>query len=381
MKNFYKISLIVFLSIFSIPITTFASQKSSSQLNSKNLNEINQTIDTVLSSKYESLESLSISNVKNYIKNNELIDLLNNQNTFYIKLSKKLNSKINNYDSKVKIEDISKDSSGKYIALVSYSVEFNLKNSSITSKSLNEKYKLELINENNKWYITKLLDLDDFELTEPKLNTQNSYSVIQNTNPNFDDYQNILDSQLSSIDDMTKNIDKYYNYSKKSSLGNSINFARSYSGYNRQAAIDYAHKYAKGKNPKYKYFDGNDCTNFVSQCVYEGGGIPEGFGWKPALKDSWIDAKAWTCVNEFFDYMVSKGYATAPPDGCKHSNVGDVIQFYNKDKQTFSHAVILTKSNDTGMYYSAHSKARYDYPVWLAFDGTYSNLRLIKFWS
>lgn len=77
--------------------------------------------------------------------------------------------------------------------------------------------------------------------------------------------------------------------------------------------------------------------------------------------------------------MVSKGYATAPPDGCKHSEIGDVIQFYNKDKQEFSHTVILTKITDEGICYSAHSKPRYDYPVWLAFDGTYTNLRLIKF--
>ena len=78
--------------------------------------------------------------------------------------------------------------------------------------------------------------------------------------------------------------------------------------------------------------------------------------------------------------MTSMGYASSPPDGVKHGDLGDIIQFYNSSKSDYTHAAIITKMDDIGMYYSAHSNNRYDYPVWLAFDGTYTNIRLIKFW-
>lgn len=43
--------------------------------------------------------------------------------------------------------------------------------------------------------------------------------------------------------------------------------------YNREGAIDYAFEWAFGRNLKYHPFDGEggDCTNFVSQAMYEGG--------------------------------------------------------------------------------------------------------------
>lgn len=43
--------------------------------------------------------------------------------------------------------------------------------------------------------------------------------------------------------------------------------------YNRNSAVEYARKWALGRNPKYANFDGmgGDCTNFASQCLYAGG--------------------------------------------------------------------------------------------------------------
>ena len=41
--------------------------------------------------------------------------------------------------------------------------------------------------------------------------------------------------------------------------------------YNRTDAVNYALKYALVPNPKYPYFQGDDCTNFISQCLRSGG--------------------------------------------------------------------------------------------------------------
>ncbi len=41
--------------------------------------------------------------------------------------------------------------------------------------------------------------------------------------------------------------------------------------YDRNSAVGYALKYALDPNPAYVYYQGNDCTNFVSQCLRAGG--------------------------------------------------------------------------------------------------------------
>jgi hypothetical protein len=44
-----------------------------------------------------------------------------------------------------------------------------------------------------------------------------------------------------------------------------------YHYYNRAGAVAYADKWWNSHNPKYRYFPGNDCANYVSQCFDDGG--------------------------------------------------------------------------------------------------------------
>ena len=46
-------------------------------------------------------------------------------------------------------------------------------------------------------------------------------------------------------------------------------------GYQREAVLEYAKRWAKGRNPRYLDFEhmGGDCTNFASQCIYAGSGV------------------------------------------------------------------------------------------------------------
>ena len=69
--------------------------------------------------------------------------------------------------------------------------------------------------------------------------------------------------------------------------------------YNRLAAVQYAHKWAYGRNPAFYDYEqiGGDCTNFASQCVYAGSGImnfEKDFGWY--YIDPNNKAPAWTGV-------------------------------------------------------------------------------------
>jgi hypothetical protein len=72
--------------------------------------------------------------------------------------------------------------------------------------------------------------------------------------------------------------------------------------YNAQAAVAYAHRWAKSRNPRYSSYSATaygDSTNFVSQCLFAGSGqmntTPQ-TGWyyltQSTVSRSWIDAEA-----------------------------------------------------------------------------------------
>ena len=76
--------------------------------------------------------------------------------------------------------------------------------------------------------------------------------------------------------------------------------------YDRRAAVRYAHRWAYGRNPNYFDFEtiGGDCTNFASQCLYQGSGV---MNFTPDLGWYYIDggdkAPAWTGVPYFYNFM------------------------------------------------------------------------------
>lgn len=113
--------------------------------------------------------------------------------------------------------------------------------------------------------------------------------------------------------------------------------------YNRQAAVDYAHKWAYGRNPRYYDYEdlGGDCTNFTSQCIFAGSGI---MNWTPTF--GWYYAGAnrkspsWTGVPYLWNFL-TRGKETVGPVGkpclLEELQRGDIIQL-NFDGYKYSHS-------------------------------------------
>lgn len=85
--------------------------------------------------------------------------------------------------------------------------------------------------------------------------------------------------------------------------------------YNRQAAVDYAHRWAYYRNPDYFNFNelGGDCTNFASQCLYAGSGVMNytpTFGWYYNSPSS--RAPAWTGVPFFYNFLTRDKQTPGP---------------------------------------------------------------------
>ncbi len=145
--------------------------------------------------------------------------------------------------------------------------------------------------------------------------------------------------------------------------------------YDRDDAVSYALEHAakENYNPDYPDYDDEvhgDCTNFVSQAVYEGGNasmsIPDPLpppspngqsGWY--LLNDMQRATDWNDVGGFYTFVTDYGYPTEGPEGCDITindlMLGDVIQYEMGGDTTWDHAVIVVEFREGIPYVASHS--------------------------
>lgn len=155
--------------------------------------------------------------------------------------------------------------------------------------------------------------------------------------------------------------------------------------YNRRAAVEYAHRWAFGRNPEYYDFSelGGDCTNFASQCLFAGTGVmnfTREFGWY--YIDAENRAPAWTGVPFFWDFM-TRDLPTAGPFGVRAGmqflRPGDFVQMRFEDSgPLFAHTPVVVSVGSPArldnILVAAHSKDADNRPL-----STYENVAEWRF--
>ena len=142
--------------------------------------------------------------------------------------------------------------------------------------------------------------------------------------------------------------------------------------YDRTAAVNYAHRWAYGRNPVFYDYEklGGDCTNFASQCVYAGSGI---MNFTPTYGWYYIDANrkspAWTGVEYFWNFMTRGALSVGPvgrPCELNELQPGDVIQLRLKESG-FQHSPVVVSVGDPAVpetiLLAAHSYDADDRPL------------------
>lgn len=149
--------------------------------------------------------------------------------------------------------------------------------------------------------------------------------------------------------------------------------------YNRSNAAEYAQDYAESYNPNYPNYNkpnGNgDCTNFVSQCVYDGG-MPMKVGSTDAYwyynssgrSPSWAGAdyfmRHWTKVRSSSYYGRAYEVRIYTPDYIVNNksafgsflSIGDIVQVLDGSDSEAAHSIIISqKTNNTSIKYCAHT--------------------------
>lgn len=134
--------------------------------------------------------------------------------------------------------------------------------------------------------------------------------------------------------------------------------------YQREAAVNYALRWALQNNPAYyDYFQiGGDCTNFASQMLYAGAkvmNLTPLYGWY------YIDANrkspSWTGVNYLRNFLV--GNTTKGPFavevGIAALQPGDLIQLSFAGESHYQHSLPITRIDlpvsPDNIYVSTHS--------------------------
>lgn len=168
--------------------------------------------------------------------------------------------------------------------------------------------------------------------------------------------------------------------------------------YNRQTMVNYANIWYNKRNDTVYHSYNEDCANYASQCLHEGG-LPmtnewysTGHGLSRELEDASRDSdevgKSWRLAQELYDYYNSdlpyrRGevlfidnpsniegiIALAKSEGTP-IEAGDLLLMAPKGQgeRNISHATVISSVTDTMISYTAHTDDCLDRPLTQAFD-------------
>lgn len=135
--------------------------------------------------------------------------------------------------------------------------------------------------------------------------------------------------------------------------------------YNRAAAVQYANRWWNDNNPQYPVFQ-NDCTNFISQCLFAGGapmrGAPNrGQGWwMIGMNERW--SYSWSVAHSLRWYLESstQGLAANRVYDPSELQIGDVIFYDFQGNGRIDHSTIVTRMENGEPYVNAHTSNSVD---------------------
>jgi hypothetical protein len=136
--------------------------------------------------------------------------------------------------------------------------------------------------------------------------------------------------------------------------------------YNREEAVAYAHRHWNSPNPQFRTFEEDDCTNFVSQCLFAGGfpmepSASRSRGWwyrwgATRSQDLW--SYSWTVAHSLYLYLRGKarqGVQVIQMESADQLELGDVICYDWEGDGRWNHNTIVTWTSEYGPYVNARS--------------------------
>jgi hypothetical protein len=142
-------------------------------------------------------------------------------------------------------------------------------------------------------------------------------------------------------------------------------------GYDRKKAREYADRWWNVNNPQYLAFE-DDCTHYVSQCLFAGGasmnytGLRDSGWWyrgKKGNQEQW--SFSWAVTDSLRRYLSDnmRGLRATSVDSPDKLAVGDVIAYSWFGNNHYNHSTLVTELDYSGMplvnSHTVNSKRRY----------------------
>ena len=129
--------------------------------------------------------------------------------------------------------------------------------------------------------------------------------------------------------------------------------------YDRNAVVQYARRWAFGRNPAYYDFSriGGDCTNYASQCIFAGAGVMNFtpvFGWFYRSADDCT--ASWTGVEFLYKFIVNNDGVGpfAKTVELNDIRVGDIVQLGDANGSYYHSPVVIGNASGK-ILVAAHS--------------------------
>lgn len=171
--------------------------------------------------------------------------------------------------------------------------------------------------------------------------------------------QDMIESGQTAVQTLTK--------SSTARSVNTISISDRIKSYNRTLARDYARTWSctggylndhkSCHNPDYKFYDSNDCTNFVSQCLAYGGLEPDD-DWKP-YTDPWTTTG--NLGNGIRQYVTNNGLFFHSTSETK-AFAGSIINWLNDNGTNAGHVGLVDQNDTITMTFCAHTRCRKSCP-------------------
>lgn len=130
--------------------------------------------------------------------------------------------------------------------------------------------------------------------------------------------------------------------------------------YNRAAAVAYANQWWDSFNPAFPVFQ-DDCTNFISQCLYAGGAPMRGAPardrgwWMTGQNERW--SFSWSVAHSLRWYLETskQGLRATRVNSADQLQLGDVIFYDFQGNGRIDHSTIVTRIEQGIPYVNAHT--------------------------
>ena len=140
---------------------------------------------------------------------------------------------------------------------------------------------------------------------------------------------------------------------------------------NTQSIVTYATTYYINQNTSYKYYSGDDCTNFISQCLRAGGWSDKGHGQDAASADNWYYywkagphktkslkvSRSWINAETWSGFAIGQGRA-ALRSKPKNAVAGDIFQLDFTGDGVMGHSMVCIGTGSDGPIYVQHSPSK-----------------------